>query len=226
MLITELEVLRWLHIIAVVYWLGGEWGVYQTSFNIVNRKLPMNERRRHMETAYRIDILARTGIILLFPLGFHMGYFWGVQPFGGMAIAFCWAFFSVWLALCWAAFFYRESDRGIKLTKMDEAIRFIAIPALFIASVSSILGHGPFAGEVGQKWFAAKALIFSLLLVIGLKLRFVMREWTTIFRQLAEKEDEKLEQVLEKSIRFSRHLAHVYWIGIATVAFLGASKPF
>ena len=24
-------VLRWLHIIAMVYWLGGEWGVFQTS---------------------------------------------------------------------------------------------------------------------------------------------------------------------------------------------------
>ena len=67
--ITELAVLRWVHIVAMVYWLGGEWGVFQTSYNVVNRKLPMDERRRHMETAYRIDILARTGIILLLPLG-------------------------------------------------------------------------------------------------------------------------------------------------------------
>ena len=226
MLITELAVLRWLHIIAVVYWLGGEWGVFQTAYNIVNRRLPMDERRRHMETAYRIDILARTGIILLFPLGFHMGYFWGVQPYGGIAIVVCWVFFAAWLCLCWAAFIYRETDRGIKLTKIDEAIRFVAIPALFIASISSMLGYGPFGGEVGQKWFAAKALIFSLLLVIGLKLRFIMREWTAIFRQLAEKEDEQLEQVLIKSIKFGRKIAYLYWVGIATVAFLGATKPF
>ena len=24
--VTELAVLRWLHILAMVYWLGGEWG--------------------------------------------------------------------------------------------------------------------------------------------------------------------------------------------------------
>jgi len=226
MLITELAVLRWLHIIAVVYWLGGEWGVFQTSYNIVNRKLPMDERRRHMETAYRIDILARTGIILLFPLGFHMGYFWGVQPLGGMAITLCWVFFGVWLALCWGAFICRETDRGILLTKIDEAIRFVAIPALIIACVMSFLGHGPFNAAEGQKWFTAKALIFAFLLMIGLKLRFVMREWTTIFRQLAEKEDAQLEQVLEKSIITARKLAYLYWVGIGTVAFLGATKPF
>ncbi len=98
--ITELAVLKWVHIVAMVYWLGGEWGVFQTSYNIVNRKLPMDERRRHMETAYRIDILARSGILLLFPLGFHMGNIWGVQPFGGWALVANWVFFGLWLALC------------------------------------------------------------------------------------------------------------------------------
>jgi hypothetical protein len=63
--------------------LGGEWGVFQTSNNVINRALSMEERRRHLETLYRIDILARTGIIMLLPLGMHMFYIWGVQPYGG-----------------------------------------------------------------------------------------------------------------------------------------------
>lgn len=224
--ITELAVLRWLHIIAMVYWLGGEWGVFQTSYNVINRKLPMDERRRHMETAYRIDILARTGIILLLPLGLHMGYIWGMQPFGGGYLVVCWIFFIAWLALCWAAFVYRETDRGIKLTKMDEAIRFVVIPVLLISSITSLMGYGPFDAMHGQKWFSAKVLVYSLLLVIGLKLRFIMREWTVIFRQLAEKEDAVLESKLEKSIATGRGLAYIYWIGISTVAFFGATKPF
>ena len=118
--ITELAVLRWNHIIAMVYWLGGEWGVFQTSRHVINRKLDMAERKRHMETAYRIDILARTGILLLFPLGWHMGHIWGVQPFGGIWIAAVWTFFAFWLALCLAAFAYRETDRGLTLTRLDE----------------------------------------------------------------------------------------------------------
>ena len=130
---TTLAVLKWLHIVAMVYWLGGEWGVFQTSYNVVNRKLPMDERRRHMETAYRIDILARTGILLLFPLGWHMGYYWGVQPYGGMAITGMWAVFGLWLALCWAAFIKRETDAGLKLTVWDERIRYVVIPAMLIA---------------------------------------------------------------------------------------------
>ena len=46
MIIGEIEVLRWLHILAMVYWLGGEWGVFQTSYNVVNPRLSLDERRR------------------------------------------------------------------------------------------------------------------------------------------------------------------------------------
>lgn len=226
-MITTLAVLKWSHILAMVYWLGGEWGVFQTSYNVVNHRLPMEERKRHMETAYRIDILARTGIVLLFPLGMNMGWYYGIQPWGGEFLVGMWIFFGIWLSITWAAFIFRETDRGIALTVFDERIRYIFIPLIFIAAVSSLLGYGPFEALPGQRWFSWKILIFSLLLVIGLKLRFIMREWTELFRVLAvDPENREAEEILDKSIRFGRNIAYVYWIGIGTVAFLGAVKPF
>lgn len=226
MILNELGILRWLHIIAMVYWLGGEWGVFQTSYNVVNRKLPMEERRRHMETAYRIDILARSGIILLLPLGLHMGTLWGVQPFAGGWLTLFWVLGLSWLLLCWMAFIYRETDTGLKLTKIDESLRFILIPLLFLTALSSLLGHGPFASGENQLWFSAKVLVYSLMLIIGLKLRFVMREWTVMFRRLAEGPNPEVEMTLERSMRISRYLAYLYWIGISSVAFFAAVKPF
>lgn len=220
----EIPILRWVHILAMVYWLGGEWGVFQTSYHVVNHRLSMDERRRHMETAYRIDILARTGIILLLPLGIHLGHLWGVQPFGGVWLAVNWVLGLSWLALCWAAFIYRETDRGIMLTKIDEKVRFVLIPLLFIAAASSLAGFGPFVAEDGMRWYSIKILIYSLLLVLGLKLRFIMREWTMMFRQLAAGPNPQVEATLEASIKVGRRIAYVYWIGIATVAFFGATK--
>jgi hypothetical protein len=225
-MLSTLSVLKWFHIVAMVYWLGGEWGVFQTAKNVVNRQLSMDERRRHMETAYRIDILARTGILLLFPIGWHMGYYWGVQPFGGAAITAMWVFFGLWLALCWAAFIKRETDGGIALTIWDERIRYIVIPAMVIAAVASLMGYGPFNAGDGQKWYSLKILLFAGMLVIGLLLRFIMREWTAMFRILAEGPNPEVENRLEKSLRFGNKLAYTYWVGILSIAFLGATKPF
>ncbi len=156
MIIGEIEVLRWLHILAMVYWLGGEWGVFQTSYNVVNPRLSLDERRRHMETAYRIDILARTGIILLLPLGLHMGTLYGFVPWDSFWLVPMWVVFIAWLSLTWAAFFQRETDLGIRLTKIDEALRYILIPALLIVGVASLLGKGPLAVGEGTLWYPAK----------------------------------------------------------------------
>ena len=222
--ITELAILKWLHIISMVYWLGGEWGIFHTSRHIINRNLSMDERKRHMDTAYIIDIPARTGIILLMPIGLHMGHHWGVQPYGGGYLTAMWLFVLAWLSICWGAFYFRETDRGIFLTLLDEKVRYLLIPLMLGSSISSLLGYGPFAAGEMQKWFSIKLGLFALLLVIGLILRFIMREWTTLFRILAEGPNTEAENQLEKSLRVGRTLAYFYWIGIATVAFFGVTK--
>ena len=178
------------------------------------------------ETAYRIDILARTGIISLLPLGLHMGHLWGIQPLGGAWLVGMWVFFAFWLALCWGAFIYRETDKGIALTLVDERIRFVVIPLLILVSISSLLGYGPLSADPGQRWFSAKMVLFAGTLMIGLKLRFIMREWTTMFRVLAQGPNPSVEATLEKSIKFGRRIAYVYWVTIALVAYLGSVKPF
>lgn len=226
MLIGEIEVLRWLHILAMVYWLGGEWGVFQTSYNVVNPRLGLDERRRHMETAYRIDILARTGIILLLPLGLHMGALYGFVPLDRIWLIPMWIGFAAWLSLTWAAFLKRETDAGLRLTQIDEALRYILIPALLLVGLSSLLGHGPLAVGEGTLWYPAKVVVYGLMLVIGLGLRFIMRAWTVRFRRRAAGPDAAEEAALAREIGIGRGLAYVYWIGIASVAFLGAVKPF
>jgi hypothetical protein len=225
--INEVDVLRWLHILSMVYWLGGEWGVFQSSYNVTNRDLSLDERRRHMETAYRIDILARTGIIMLLPLGLHMGHYYGFVPFlDGIGLPIMWALSLIWLALCWVAFFNRERDAGIALTKYDESIRFILIPVLLILSILAFFGHGPLDISTGQFWYPAKMFTYGLMLVLGLGLRFIMREWTTLFRLLAVGPNPPAQMQLEKSIGNGRMIAYCYWVGIATTAFFGAVKPF
>jgi hypothetical protein len=215
-------ILKWAHIVAMVYWLGGEWGVFQTSYNVTNPKLSLEERKRHLETAYRIDILARTGIIMLLPLGFHMGYNLGAHPFENLIVP-VWIVMLAWLSLTWAAFFTRETDLGITLTRIDERLRYILIPVLFVTSVMSLLNGSPFTAN----WFSAKVLLFSLLLIIGLGLRFIMRHWTTIFREIAvQGATPALEARLRHEIQFARLMAYVYWIGIGTVALIGVAKPF
>ena len=214
-------VLKWAHIVAMAYWLGGEWGVFNASRPITNSALTLDERRRHMETSYRIDILPRTGIILLLPLGLHLGNILGVQPLGGPWIVGMWIAVAAWLSITWTAYAQRGTDLGIRLTKIDEAIRYFVIPALLIVSLLTFFTGGP----LGANWYAAKMFVYALLLVIGLLLRYIMRDWVMLFRQLSEGPNEAVETKLSSALARGRQLAYIYWIGIALVAYFGVAKP-
>ena len=223
---NELAVLRWLHILAMVYWLGGEWGVFQTSYKVVNPALPLDERARHMDTAYRIDILARTGIISLLPLGLHMGYLWGTQPLGGGWLIAMWMLWAAWMAITWGAFSFRGKPLGNTLSLIEDWTRYLLIPTLIVVSVLSLLGHGPFSAGPGEKWYSAKILTFGSLLIIGVILRLIMHEWRALFPILAQGPNPEAERKLKSSIRLGRSVAYLYGIGILTTAFFGAVKPF
>jgi hypothetical protein len=152
-----------------------------------------------------------------------MGYNLGVHPWGGDFLVAVWIGAAAWLALCWAAFLTRDTDRGLTLTVWDERIRFVLIPVLLGVAGTSLLTGGPLTA----RWYAAKVFIYALMLIIGLILRFIMRHWVTIFREIAAGGPAAaLEERLTSEIGIARGFAYVYWVGIATVAFLGATKPF
>lgn len=222
----ELEILRWLHILAMVYWLGGEWGVFQTSYKVINPRLTLEERQRHMDTAYRIDIMARTGIITLLPLGIHMGYLWGVQPLGGWWMVAMWFIWVIWMGITWGAFLTRGKPVWHLLSGLEDWSRYILIPLLIITGLTSLFGMGPFEAGDGQKWYAAKVLTYGLALIIGVILRLIMHEWQAMFRVLATGPDEGVEAKLEKSIQLGRNVAYLYWILISATCFFASVKPF
>lgn len=224
---AELDVLRWVHIICMVYWLGGEWGVFQTSYHVTNPALSLEERKRHMETAYRIDILARTGIVLLLPLGLHMGRIYGFVPaLDGSGIYVMWAVFLAWLAITWTAFLRRETDIGIKVTRFEELLRYPLIAGIVVVAVMAFNGAGPVHVSSGTFWYPTKMILYAWALVIGLFLRLVMRRWTTRFRKLAMGPDAAEEAALAREIGQARIAAYIYWITISGICFLGATKPF
>jgi hypothetical protein len=227
MTIQELDVIRWVHILAMVYWLGGEWGVFQTSYNVTNSALSLEERRRHMETAYRIDILARTGIVLLLPLGLHMGQIYGFVPaLDGGGLWAMWGFFAIWLGMTWTAFLKRETDLGIKVTMLEEKLRYPLIAAIVIVSLMAFGGSGPIKVSEGSFWYPAKMILYAFALCIGLFLRLIMRRWTERFRIIAMGPNPAEEAALAREIGWARIAAYIYWITIAGVCFLGATKPF
>jgi hypothetical protein len=137
-----------------------------------------------------------------------------------------WAFFLTWLGMTWMAFLRRESDAGIRITMLEEKLRYPLIIAIIVVSLMAYTGRGPIESGEGNFWYPTKMLLYAFALCIGLFLRLVMRRWTTRFRKLAEGPNPAEQAALEREIGQARIAAYIYWITISGVCFLGATKPF
>ena len=224
--VQELAILRFAHILAMVYWLGGEWAVFQTSYKVVDPALTVPERVRHLDTVFRIDVVSRIGIVSLLPLGLHMGHLWGVQPYGGNFLVGVWLVWALWVFITLMAFRDKMSRKRTLWGTLEDWSRYIAIPALIGTGLSSLLGMGPFEAGEGQQWYSAKVIVFGLSMIVGLILRFYLHEWPGIFARLAKGPSAEAEARLAELIRKARVTAVVYWITIGLAGFLGATKPF
>ena len=223
----ELDILRWFHILAIVYWLGAEWGVYQLSLLVTNRELSLEERERHRETVHRIDVLQRTGLVLLLPLGLHMGKLLGYVPFlEGSAIWVMWMLAFLWLSLGWVSFWRRDSVVGLRATRLEEFLRYPIIGGLFVFAVLAFQGVGPIRSGPGDYWYPAKMALYAVTLCIGLYMRFIIRSWTVRFQALAQGPDPAQESALEREIRVAKVMAWMYWLTIAGTALVGSLKSF
>lgn len=224
------DVLRWMHIILAAYWLGGEWGVFNASTFVADRTLTLEERRRHMKTAVNIDILPRSAIIWLLPVGFHMADNYGLSPISGNAVPAVWALTAAWWwFLIWGAYKRAGTEAYVKLTKIDNKIRWVLIPSLMAAGLYTMFtGNVAITGaEAGQYWFAFKMAFFGWVLIIGLYLRYVMTDWVGAFRQLEENgPSDEVEDHMYNTLQQARIAAYIYWISIGTMAFVGVTKAF
>ena len=112
-----------------------------------------------------------------------------------------WIFVAFWLSITYSAFFKRGTDTGVRLTKIDESFRYVIIPALLGFGIYSLINGAPFT----QPWYAAKAALFGVALIIGLMLRFIMRHWVILFRQIAAGPNPEAEARLDRELALDFH---------------------
>ncbi|WND03487.1 hypothetical protein QGN29_03760 [Temperatibacter marinus] len=223
------DILRWLHVILVAYWLGGEWGVFNASTNVANPDLTLEERWRHINTSVMIDILPRSAIIWLMPVGFHMADNLGVSPVSGIWVIVVWLLTAVWwYGLIWQAFKNRGTDKYVHLTQIDNKIRWVVIPSLIVAGFYNFFTGDVFitGTDAGGNWFGFKMAFFGWVLIIGLYLRYIMTDWVICFKKLEAGPDPEVEAHITETLRKGKLTAYVYWVSISTIAFVGVTKFF
>ena len=215
--------LLYVHLVLFVYWLGPDWGVYVTTHYICKPGLSIDERRRFLTAMLRIDLVPRSCLIVLFPVGLTLADGLGMSPIGGLWLLPVWAFFLAWLALSWAVYLNKGPGGGNTFRVIDNRIRWIVAPVLVLfGAVSLVMDVG-----FGSTWLGLKIMLFGVLLFLGLWLRSFVADLVLGFQRLgAEGSSPEVEAIFTTMLSKSKRVVYPFWGTSLVLAFLGLTKPF
>ena len=210
------------HVLLFAYWLGADWGVYVTSRYVADPKLSLEERRRFLQAAFRIDLLPRISFTLLLPVGVQLAAYYGAWPFHRAFVPAVWVFAIAWMILNVAGYLHTGTPVGDRLRGIDQSIRLVMAPVLVAAGLWSVFSGHPIA----PLFVALKLMVFGCMIIVGLILRAIMKNWAIGFRRLAtEGPSTAVDAIFQASLGRARYIAYFMWSLSGVMAILGVTRP-
>lgn len=209
--------LKFLHILGFAYWLGGDLGVFISSFPVVNEKLSRQARVTAAGILFRADLGPRISMTLTLPLGTHLAWTLGLLPIGGNAMAAIWLVGLGWLAMVVVLHFAASGRFKTLLTATDFWFRLAVSLGLIGIGLHSLLGPGALL-----YWVAAKLAIFGGLVGCGLLIRVRLKPFGAAFANLAGGAATDADNAaIRHHLGATRPIVVAIWLGLLASAALG-----
>jgi hypothetical protein len=210
--------LKYAHIIAFVYWLGGDLGTFLASRQVVRRDISVEAR----QVALKIMLACDQGPKLAMPAIFALGYQLAVSM--QLLAAPLWITAVVWLAcLYWftnvLVLYFNEGKPFVaRLSQIDFRFRLLVILLLLAGSTHGLAG----ADWLVANWVAWKMLVFAGMVGCGVMIRLNLKPFVPAFVSLlGDGPSEQVNATLEQSVNRCRPWVWAIWLGLFLNAAIG-----
>lgn len=215
---NEYLLLKFAHIIAFVYWLGGDLGTFLSSRQVINRTLSEESRSVALKIMLACDMGPKFAMPLILPLGLHLAYLGGSLPLSGTAVAIAWLLSLYWFSVVMVLFLNEGKPFTILLSKIDFYFRIVVVAAILIYAASLLLSNQ--AGVA--MWVVWKLVVFAALVGCGIAIRLHLKPFLPAFIDMTTKgASEAGNRIMEKSIANCRPFVWCIWGGLFLSAALG-----
>ena len=213
---NEYLLLKFLHLIAFVYWLGGDLGTFLASRQVVNRELSPESRHVALKIMLACDMGPKLAMPLILPLGLHLAWMGGFLRVSGTEVAATWDLCLYWLAVVLILFIKEGEPFTAKLSRADFWFRIAVVLGLLLFAGMAL------AGEQSADWAAWKLVIFAAMVSCGIAIRINLKPFVPAFGDLMTNgPNEQNNSAMENSIRRCRPYVWLIWAGLFTNAALG-----
>lgn len=208
--------LKFAHIMALVYWLGGDLGTFLASRQVINRELSPEARHVALRIMLACDMGPKLAMPLILPLGLQLAQLGGVLAIPTPALIAAWVVCLYWFGVVLVLFTNEGKPFTIRLSTIDFYFR--------IAVVLVLLGYGAsllLAGDT-PRWVVWKLLIFAAMVACGIAIRLHLKPFPGAFAQMMSGSGVvAANRVMALSIQKCRPFVWLIWAGLFLNTALG-----
>ncbi|MDJ0709237.1 MAG: hypothetical protein QNJ14_02550 [Woeseiaceae bacterium] len=214
---SEYLLIKLLHVVGFAYWLGGDLGVFYSSYFVADDSRPDTVRIATAKILFALDQAPRICMTMSLPLGTHLAWRMGVLPFGATTMAIIWVLCFGWLAMVVTLHTAAQSKGKAMLTTFDFWFRIALSLGLIVVGL-----YAWFGPSTMPYWVAAKIAIFGGLVGCGLIVRIKLKPFGPAFANLVGGSASDADNAaIRNSLGGTRPFVVAIWIGLIVSTALG-----
>lgn len=215
---NEYLLIKFLHVVGFAYWLGGDLGVFHSSYWVANPTHSPEVRVAAAKILFWLDQVPRICMTMMLPLGLHLAWRMGALPLTGVHVLAIWVLCFGWLGMVVYLHAAGPSAQKTLVTRVDLWFRLLLALTLLAAGLGAAAG----IGLTAPLWVAVKLAIFGGMIVCGLLVRLRLKDFGPAFARIASGTvDDETNETIRRSLGGTRPFVVAIWAGLLSSAALG-----
>lgn len=211
-------VVSFLHLVGFAYWIGGDLGVFHSSYWVANPEHSAEVRIAAAKILFWLDQVPRICMTMMLPLGLQLTWQAGLLGFDAPVMTLIWVAAFAWLAMVLYLHAAKTSSTKNLLTRLDFWFR-LALSVALLTLGSAAIFNGAFDLPY---WVGAKLAIFGALVGLGLIIRIKLKPFGPAFSNIAAGNGTAHDDaVVMASLGGTRPYVVAIWVGLFASAALG-----
>jgi hypothetical protein len=216
------DLLVYAHVLAFVFWLGGDLGVAILGSAFRDRTKTLETRLEILRLLAVVDMGPRTAWVAMVPLSITLVDVGGYWDAPDALVIGSWIVGAAWLALTWTIHLLGPGPKTNALKVVELWVKIAITLGYGALGVSALLNYGPLEAN----WLGLKALTFAGIFVVAIMIDVAGKAvGPLLMKVISEGSSDATEIPLRRAMDRARLWVWATYILLLLIGYLGSVKP-
>jgi hypothetical protein len=216
------DLLVYAHVLAFVFWFGGDLGVAILGAAFRDRSKPLETRLEILRLLSVVDMGPRSAWVVMVPLSITLvdvGGYWDVPSF---VVIGSWVIGTMWMALTWSIHLAGHQAPTQTLKTIEFWLKIAITSGYGLLGVLALLGLGPLEAN----WLGFKALTFAAIFIVATMIDVAGKPVGPLLMNLIQEGSSDATEIpLRKAMDYARLWVWATYVLLLVIGYLGSVKP-